>query len=152
MTNPTWFDSIVWSTPIPIEQLRVDRDRLPKGSGVYVFTNYAGKLEKNFGVLYVGKAKSLYKRVQSYLVDPGRLLLFSYRSGEQRLNSSLKHAGKVQLMAEIQQKYRTAGDINTHMWVRWHECPSPVVLEDQLIKYLDPAYNSAGRGDLESDG
>ena len=152
MINPTWFDSIVWSKPIPIEQLRVERDELPKSSGVYIFTNYSGRLERNFGVLYVGKAKSLHRRVQSYLADPGKLLLFSYRSGEQRLNSSLKHAGKVQLMVEIQQKYRNAGDIRTYMWVRWHKCPSPAVLEDQLIKYLDPAYNSAGRSAINSDG
>lgn len=68
------------------------------------------------------------------------------------LNTSLRHAGKVQLLVEIQQKYRDAGDTKSCVWVRWHERPAPATLEDQLIKYLNPAYNSAARtvGDGDS--
>ena len=152
MTDPEWFKTLSWSDPIPVEKLRADRDRLPIESGVYVFTNYGTKLEKNYGVLYVGKAKSLHKRVQSYLADPAKLLVFSDRSGKQRLNTSLRHAGKVQLLMEVQQKYRDVGDLTIYMWVRWHVCQAPATLEDQLIKYLSPAYNSNGKETAGSDG
>lgn len=146
MQTPDWFSALAWSAPVPIEELRVERHRLPPGPGVYVFTNYAGPLEKNFGVLYVGKAGSLHKRVQSYLVDPGQLLLLSQRGGRTRLSTSLRHTGKNLLLIEIQQKYRAENLTRTSMWVRWHACASPHTLESQLIHYLQPAFNTQGRG------
>ncbi len=145
MASPTWFSSLSWSEPVPIEVLRLDRKRIPRNAGVYVFTNYPGKLEKNYGVLYVGKAGSLYKRVQSYLVDPEKLMIMSSRSGQERLSTSLRHTGKNLLLVEIQQKYRNLGLTKSFIWVRWLACPSPETLEDQLIKFLNPAFNTAGK-------
>ncbi|WP_457419935.1 hypothetical protein [Roseateles sp. P5_E7] len=145
MTNPPWFSALSWSASVPIEELRLDRQRLPRTSGVYVFTNYPEALEKNFGVLYVGKAKSLFKRVQSYLVDPENLLVMSQKSGGTRLSTSLRHTGKNLLLIEVQQKYRAEGLTKSFIWVRWHECASPHTLESQLIQYLQPAFNTQGR-------
>lgn len=68
--HPKRFTDITWSSPGPIEQLRLQRNRLPETSGDYCFRNYSEVLDKNFGVLYVGKAKHLRTRVPSYLVDP----------------------------------------------------------------------------------
>jgi hypothetical protein len=140
MSTPDWFSAIHWSTPLPIEELRVKRHLLPKSPGVYVFTNYAGPLEKSTGVLYVGKAASLFLRVQSYLADPAAMLVLSPRSG--RVSSSLKHAGKSQLLVELQQKSRGAGA--SGIWVRWVAAPSPHLLEAQLLVYLRPAFNTQG--------
>jgi len=143
MTTPDWFPSISWSTPLAIETLRSERQHLPHLSGVYAFTNYAGPLEKNTGVLYVGKATSLYERVQSYLVDPAQMQVLSSRSGGQRVTSSLRHAGKAQLLVELQQKSRGPGP--SGIWVRWSATASPAVLEDLLIAYLRPAFNTHGK-------
>lgn len=147
MITPSWFSAINWSTPVPIEDLRRDRTRLPRSSGVYCFTTFDGVLERNFGILYVGKAKSLYKRVQSYLVDPEKLLVLSQRSGTRRLSTSLRHTGKNLLLIEIQQKYRAEGLTKTFIWVRWTECASPHTLESQLIEFLQPKYNTIGKSD-----
>ena len=147
MSPPPWFSSVSWSKPAPIEDLRRDRTRLPASSGVYCFTTFDWELEKNFGVLYVGKAKSLHKRVQSYLTDPEKLLVLSKRSGTMRLSTSLRHTGKNLLLMEIQQKYRAEGITKTFIWVRWHQCPSPHTLESQLIEYLQPKYNTNSKGD-----
>ncbi len=48
------------------ERLREDRLRLPDAPGVYLFHDKRGK------VIYVGKAKSLKKRVASHFVNPVR--------------------------------------------------------------------------------
>jgi len=147
MTIPAWFSTVNWSEPVPIEDLRRDRTRIPSASGVYCFTTFDWTLEKNFGVLYVGKAKSLHKRIQSYLVDPAKLLILSQRSGTMRLSTSLRHTGKNLLLMEVQQKYRAEGLTKTFIWVRWHECASPHTLESQLIQYLQPKYNTIGKSD-----
>jgi hypothetical protein len=144
---PQWFTSLAWSAPSKLEQLREDRTPIPKSSGVYVFTNYAGQLQKNTGVLYVGKAKTLHTRLQSYLADPSEVLIMSPRSGGQRLSSSLRHAGKVQLLVEVQQRYRALGHTDSGVWIRWHICGEPAPLEGQLISYLQPAFNTLGRRD-----
>lgn len=143
--SPPWFDALAWSPAVPVEDLRVQRQRIPPGPGVYAFTNFNWAMEKNFGVLYIGRAKSLHKRLQSYLADPANLKLMSDRSGTLRLNSSLRHAGKNALLVKIQQNYRDDRPSQTHMWVRWHECAAPETLEDQLIKYLQPAFNTQGK-------
>lgn len=145
MQNPPWFDSLSWSKAVPIEVLRVQRERIPPGPGVYAFTNFDWEMEKNFGVLYIGKAKSLNTRLLSYLADPAKLKLMSDRSGTLRLNSSLRHAGKNALLVKIQQNYRDDRPAHTHMWVRWHECAAPATLENQLIKFLQPAFNTQGK-------
>ena len=142
--HPKWFTDIAWSSPVPIEQLRLERKRLPETSGVYCFTSYSEVLDKNFGVLYVGKAKNLRTRVPSYLVDPEKLLLQSTRSKKSPFNTSLKHAGKVLMLMEVQAKYRQIGDARTYIWVRWTECASPHVLEAALLKYLSPKYCGQG--------
>lgn len=142
---PNWFTGLAWSAPHKLEALREDRSPIPKLSGVYVFTNHAGSLERNTGVLYVGKAKTLHARVQSYLADPSEVLLLSPRSGGQRLSTSLRHAGKVVLLIEVQQRYRALGHTESGIWVRWHACHEPGPLERQLISYLQPAFNTQGR-------
>ncbi|MEH3053661.1 MAG: excinuclease ABC subunit UvrC [Patulibacter minatonensis] len=48
------------------ERLREERLRMPDGPGVYLFHDRRGK------VIYVGKAKSLKKRVASHFVNPVR--------------------------------------------------------------------------------
>jgi hypothetical protein len=141
MDIPAWFSAIQWSDPVAIEVLRAERHRLPSLSGVYVFTNYAGLLEKGTGVLYVGKAATLRTRVPSYLVDPGNLQVQSRRRPG-GVASSLKHAGKAQLLVELQQKSR--GDAASGIWVRWTVTASQDILEQQLISYLRPAFNTQG--------
>ena len=142
MNAPSWFSSIVWSAPLAVEALRTNRNWLPRLPGVYVFTNFAGPLEKSPGVLYVGNATSLFNRVQSYLVDPREMLVMSSRSGGQRDNSSLNHAGKAQLLAEIQQKSR--GPSPSGICIRWSQTTSPASLEQLLLTYLRPAFNTHG--------
>ncbi len=142
MTAPVWFASLAWSAPVTLEALRAQRSLLPHASGVYAFSNYAGPLENNTGVLYIGKAKSLSQRVQSYLVDPATMMVMSARSGVPRINTSLRHAGKVQLLVEIQQKCRGAAP--SGIWVRWSLDPAPAALEKRLIDHLQPAYNTQG--------
>lgn len=143
MNEPPWLSSIVWSTPRTLESLRANRNLLPHRMGVYVFTNYDGPLEQGTGVLYVGKATSLHQRVQSYLVDPATMYVMSQRPGGTRLNSSLKHPGKVLLLVEIQQKSRSGG--LSGIWIRWTQTSSATVLEPQLIHYFQPAFNAQGR-------
>ncbi len=142
MTTPSWFTAMQWSPAVGVEALRSNRQLLPLGPGVYVFTNYGGALEKNTGVLYVGKAASLASRVQSYLVNPAELRVMSERSGSPRISSSLRHAGKVQLLVEIQQKSRGIG--SSGLWIRWTQVALPHMLESQLIQYLRPAFNTQG--------
>ena len=141
MSTPSWFEALSWSPAVAVEQLRQDRSGIPASSGVYVFTNYLGALQRNTGVLYVGKAKSLAKRLGSYLADPAELQVFSSRTPG-RISTSLRHAGKVQLLVEMQQKSRDGRPCG--MWLRWTLSASPVALESQLIQYLQPAYNSQG--------
>ncbi len=143
MNDPAWLTAINWSTPTTIEVLRRNRSLLPHASGVYVFTNFDGALERNLGVLYVGKARSLNSRVQSYLVDPAVMTVMSPRAGSNRVNTSLRHAGKALLLVEIQQKCRDGAPSN--MWVRWASAAGPAVLERQLIDYFQPAFNTQGR-------
>ncbi len=136
---------IAWTPPVPIEVLRVERVRLPRQSGLYLFTNHDGAVHPRLGNLYLGKAKSLYARLQSYLVDPASLMLFSPRN-PLKTNSSLRHAGKAQLLVEVQQKYREAGATQSFIWVRWHVCPSPRALEKALIQQMRPAFNTQDIG------
>lgn len=101
---------------------------------------------KNTGVLYVGKAgKSVQSRVQTYLVDPNTKTILG-KSGN--VSSSLKHAGKAQLLVKIQQRSRSAppgSNAPSGIWVRWLVCSGPEVLEGMLITYLRPAYNTSGK-------
>ena len=148
MTSPPWFSAIAWSAPVTVEALRSNRMQIPQPSGVYVFTNYSGVLQANTGVLYVGKATSLFSRLSSYLVDPNEMLVLSTRSGGTRLNTSLRHAGKVQLLVELQQKSRAGGQ--SGLYVRWSAVSSPAILERMLISYLRPAFNTQGNGPLSN--
>ncbi|MFT3734769.1 MAG: type VI secretion system baseplate subunit TssG [Rhodocyclaceae bacterium] len=141
MRAPAWFTGLRWSDPEKIEDLRKNRGLLPRKSGVYVFTNYSFALEKNTGVLYVGKATSLYERVQSYLADPTDVQIFSRRYGGTRVSSTLKHPGKAQLLMEVAQRMNM-GCVPCGIWVRWLVKTAPAVLEDDLIKYLQPAFNT----------
>lgn len=143
MQHPPNFSAIRWSEPVTIEDLRVDRVRLPSGPGIYLFTNHPGPVEPFFGILYVGKADSLRLRVPAYLANPENVPIFSTKRPGQT-SSSLRHAGKVQLLVEVQQKMRS-GVPGGGVWVRWHECAAPRDLEKMLIRYLQPAFNSQDR-------
>ncbi len=138
MSVPTWFSSLVWSNPLTVEQARSTRSAIPQTSGVYCFTKYAGPLQRNTGVLYVGMAgSSIQKRVSSYLVDPASMPILG-RKGQ--LSSSLRHAGKVQLLTKLQQQ---PPGVAAGIWIRWLSCSGPKALETQLIRYLRPAYNTS---------
>ena len=80
----------------------------PLGSGVYKF------LDAREVVLYVGKAKCLRKRLQSYL------------------RASAKHAVKTKSMLEAADRVE---------WVETNSELEALILEDNLIKELSPKYN-----------
>ncbi|MFH0838305.1 MAG: excinuclease ABC subunit UvrC [Patescibacteria group bacterium] len=80
----------------------------PQGPGVYKF------LDKKELVLYVGKAKSLRKRLQSYV------------------RSLAKHAVKTKSMLDAAE---------TVEWVETNSELEALILEDNLIKELQPKYN-----------
>ena len=150
METPPFAREIHWTEPVGFEMLRVDRVRLPRGPGLYLFTNHPGAVEPGRGVLYLGKASNLYTRVSSYLKDPGELMIFS-QSRPGRISSNLRHAGKVMLLVEIQQKQR-AGVAQAGVWIRWYECAAPRALEKPLIGHLQPAYNTQDRKKLRPRG
>lgn len=150
MNVPGWFSGLDWSPGHKIETLRDERTLIPKLSGVYVFSNYQGPVDPCTGILYVGKAKSLHSRLQSYLADPDEILILSKHSGGQRVSSTLRHAGKAQLLVEVQQRMRALGHGESGIWVRWVTVAAPAVLEDSLIKYLQPAFNTQGRAKPEA--
>lgn len=131
---------LAWSAAHSVEALRETRNILPLGPGVYLFSTYSTAVERDTGVLYIGKARSLRKRLSSYLVDPEALHLFSLRSGEQRMSRSLLHAGKNLLLMEIQQRARSG---SPGLWVRWVVDPHPGVLERLLIDHYRPAFNTS---------
>ena len=129
-----------WSVPYQIEDIRDDRKLLPNCSGVYVFTSYRGPVERNTGVLYIGKAKSLRKRLSKYLSSPFKILLLSPKKRDKKLSRSLRHTGKNLLLMEIQQKSRYG---QSGMWLRWAEKSNPSVLEKALIIYYEPSFNTS---------
>ena len=109
-SDAQWFTAIPWSAPHAVETLRrggVNRDLVPKAPGVYAFTLFDGPitLATRLGVLYVGKATTLRSRMKSYMADPATLSVTG-RGGQ--LSTSLKHAGKVGLLVQIQQRSRGA--------------------------------------------
>jgi len=142
---PEWFKNLSWSEPVKLETLRANRNMIPSEPGVYAFTKYAGPLEKNTGVLYVGKAEeqTLRKRLPSYLPDPANVGVLSEKSGFTRVSSTLSHPGKSLLLTEVQQLSRNGAE--SGIWVRWLTQNSPGSLEDRLIKYLQPGLNTALR-------
>ncbi len=144
MQHPPWFTALFWSQPVPIEVLRTNRDMLPHKSGVYCFTSYPDPLDRDYGVLYIGKAGDLSTRVVSYLSDPEKVMVQSTRSKRSPWNTSLKHPGKALMLMEVQAKYRDIHDGSTYVWVRWTETVSPLALESELLAYLRPKY--AGKG------
>ncbi len=80
----------------------------PQGPGIYKF------LDKKEVVLYVGKAKNLRKRLQSYV------------------RPSAKHAVKTKSMLEGAESVE---------WVETNSELEALILEDNLIKELQPKYN-----------
>ncbi len=145
MDTPGWFTELNWSTPAKFDELRTGKTSIPPGSGVYIFTNYAGPLVKNYGVLYVGKANSLALRVRHYLHDPAEVPIYS-RKVSGRMASGLKHPGKTQLLVQIAQYSRNVPLSNVGIWIRWQESSEPLLLEKKLIMYLQPAFNTQGKG------
>ncbi|MBN2306377.1 excinuclease ABC subunit UvrC [Candidatus Peregrinibacteria bacterium] len=83
-------------------------EKAPQGPGIYKF------LDKKEVILYVGKAKSLRKRLQSYV------------------RPSAKHGVKTKNMLE------TAESVE---WVETNSELEALILEDNLIKEFQPKYN-----------
>lgn len=110
---------------------------MPGSSGVYVFTLHPGPLDKG-GVIYIGKAKSVRKRLSSYLVNPSTMPLFSLKS-KGKLSSSLRHTGKNLLLMEIQQKSRYGP---SGVYIRWIEMENPAAMEKELIIKYKPRFNT----------
>ncbi len=80
----------------------------PQGPGIYKF------LDENGTVLYVGKAKSLRKRLQSYV------------------RPSAKHGSKTKSMLEAADSVE---------WALTNSEVEALILEDNLIKEIQPKYN-----------
>ena len=141
-----WFSAITWSTPYAVETLRrggVHRDLVPKAPGVYAFTLFDGpiSLGMKLGVLYIGKATNLRQRMKAYMVDPATLSVTG-RSGQ--LSTSLKHAGKVGVLVQIQQRSRgTAPSGIFYRWAVTHDEAQARRLELLLLDYLRPGLNTA---------
>jgi hypothetical protein len=144
--DPKWFSDIQWATPCAVETLRrgaANRDQVPRKPGVYAFTLFDGAitLGNRLGVLYVGKATTLRSRMKSYMVDPAVLSLAG-RNGEP--NTSLKHAGKVGVLVQIQQRSRgTAPSGIFYRWAVTRDEAEARRLELLLLDYLRPGLNTA---------
>ncbi len=145
-TDENWFAAIPWSAPYAVETLRrggVNRDVVPKAPGVYAFTLFEGPLtlSMKLGVLYVGKATTLRSRMKSYMVDPATLSVTG-RAGQP--STSLKHAGKVGVLVQIQQRSR--GTAPSGIFFRWavtHDEAEARRLELLLLNYLRPGLNTS---------
>ncbi len=141
-----WFDAIAWSTPYAVETLRrggVNRDIVPKAPGVYVFTLFDGPitLAMKLGVLYVGKATTLRSRMRAYMVDPATLGVTG-RTGQP--STSLKHAGKVGVLVQIQQRSRGAAPSGIfYRWAATRDEAEARRVELLLLNYLRPGLNTA---------
>ncbi len=81
---------------------------LPDDPGIYKFLSKAGR------ILYIGKAKSVKKRVRSYFMDSHRR--------DARIVNMLPHIADVE-------------------WIVVHTEAEALILEDQLIKTHRPKYN-----------
>lgn len=132
-------NSLKWSKPYLVEDIRENRKIIPTSSGVYIFTLFSEEISRNTGILYIGKAKSLRKRLASYLVSPSKMLILSSKR-KNKISSSLRHSGKNLLLMEIQQKSRYG---SSGVWLRWFECTKPEILEKELIIYFKPGFNTS---------
>ena len=145
-TDPPWFSALAWSAPYAVESLRrggPHRDQVPRQPGVYAFTLFDAPITvgNRLGVLYVGKATTLRSRMKSYMVDPATLMLEG-RRGE--LNTSLKHAGKVNVLVQVQQRSRgTAPSGTFYRWAVTNDEAEARRLELLLLDYLRPGLNTA---------
>ncbi len=144
MSPDNLFPDITWSTPVTVESLRLDRSRVPRQQGLYVFTNHDGAVEPARGVLYVGKtegdAQGLWSRLRGYLRHPDDIKVQSSKHPD-NVASAVKHAGRANLLVEIQSKYRGTNQVSG-VYVRWFVCTTPGDREEALIRYLKPAFNT----------
>lgn len=144
MSPDDLFPEIVWSTPVTVESLRLDRSRVPRHQGLYVFTNHDGAIEPGRGILYVGKTeddpKGLFSRLRGYVRDPAKINVVSSKDPD-KTSSAVRHSGRVNLWTEIQSKYRGTNQVSG-IYVRWFVCPSPGDREEALIRHLKPAFNT----------
>lgn len=153
-SEPRWYAEIPFSEPIPVALLRVKRDLIPSGKGVYVFANTRGRVDPESGRwhhlpgstggnLYVGitVAQTLRQRLRGYLRK---------RPHEVRINSSsLRHAGLAQLFVAFAQWHNLRGEEpadvaadEARFWLRWAVLKNPHRVEGALIDYLRPAFNT----------
>ena len=130
---PKWYQSLVWNNSLTVSAVRARREMIPARAGVYVFSK-APFNGPGCGVLYVGKAASLSQRLPSYLGLPEQTRVLS-RTGTGATSSSLRHAGKVQILMEVMH-----GEGN-NVWLTWCCFAKPALLEGALIDWLKPAYN-----------
>ncbi len=88
--HPSSIDSIEWSQPLTVEVVRADYSVIPNESGVYVFTTRDTAIRADTGVLYVGKAAQLRRRLRAYLKSPFDILLLSPTKRDGALSRSLR--------------------------------------------------------------
>lgn len=100
----------------PSDHLRRKLDELPDAPGVYIFRDAAGD------VIYIGKARSLRRRVRSYFAAAAR------RRGDPKLRSLVHSIGDLDVLP-----LRTEAEA--------------AVMEGRLIKEHRPRYNIAFRDD-----
>jgi hypothetical protein len=148
MPPPLWLTSIRWSAPERFEHLRDNHHLIPQYAGVYIFTKHDKPvIHDGLGVIYVGESEnSLRTRLKNYLKDPAEFDVFSKKHGPPKESSQLKHAGKNLILMELQQLSRGRSPSNTpsNIWIRWTQHVNPKTLEADLIRYLQPAFNTQG--------
>lgn len=140
-----WFSVLTWSQPLAVETFRrgqVNRMLPPESAGVYVFTLFDDTLsvDKKLGVIYIGESGNLRSRIKSYMVDPEELNVLG-RGG--KVSTSLKHAGKVGLLVQIQQRSR--GAAASGIFLRWTlaaEKNAALALEVKMINLFTPGLNN----------
>jgi|GEM_PF-6683370 len=143
---PDFLRRMRWEGPVSVEYLRSHLASVPKRSGLYVFTNHTWSLMPGQGILYVGKSDrdpgGLQRRLSGYVADPASVKVLSSKDPATPMwSGTLQHAGKAQLLTEIQQKYRN-GNTSSHVYVRWHRDATPSAREPALVRYLRPAFNT----------
>ena len=139
----TWIGTLHWSDPLLVEVVSADRSLIPDVPGVYLFSTRNTPVCADLGILYVGKAKRLRRRLSGYLKSPFDILLLSPRKKDRSLSHSLRHTGKNLLLMKIQQQMRNAPSGPSGVWVRWCVCEEPEIMEGRLIAALEPAFNTS---------
>ena len=123
------FEAMKPPPPDPLEKLRKQAAQLPLLPGVYQFLNAAGE------VIYVGKAKSLRRRIASYFM-------------ERNVNDFIMEFGDSGFINGIMERYdpyaKSRAMVRQAVELRHIITPSEadaLLLENNMIKRLQPRYN-----------